>query len=346
MNRKIGIEDNSILVTKEKDLRISVSDKGDLRKIHIEGSHIIPGKDNSALFSEMETTLSVETLSKIALVKGRYFRDEIERSENPEYMYKSIKDTCQLFEIDLRHKKILDFGCGSGAFSLTLLRLGATDIHGVDLDECYLDVAESRINDFYKKGFICEKIERIDKEYNLPFPKESFDIIWLHAVLEHVLPRSRKYVLHNLWQVVKKNGLLVLDATPNRLWVKEWHTTGLYFLNYLPLRLSCSLARKFSERVPKDQSVEVLLSRGIRGCTYWGVSKILKGALCLNNLYRRKDLEVFVRNWLHKNDSAVTANIKKGYGKFMKLIDPILGIAGIPQTAFLPSHIMVFKKIS
>ena len=40
------------------------------------------------------------TLKKIGLAKGRHFRDEIERSENSDYMYEDIKYLIDGFDID------------------------------------------------------------------------------------------------------------------------------------------------------------------------------------------------------------------------------------------------------
>ncbi|MFQ5715274.1 MAG: class I SAM-dependent methyltransferase [Candidatus Scalinduaceae bacterium] len=328
----------------EKDLNILVKDTGIIRNVRIEGKHVIPGGLYDAKFSELKTELSVATLKIIALAKGRHFRDEIERSENPDYVYKNIKNLIDGFDIDLSEKKILDFGCGAGAFGLNLRRLGGNEIIGVDVDERLLEIAQSRISDFYDNGSIFKKIEFVNEKHGLPFSSESFDIVWPHAVIEHVLPGDRQHVLRELWRVLKKNGLLIIDATPNRLWPKEHHTTGLFFLNYLPLNVSCYLARKFSIRVPESQSVQNLLSRGIRGCTYWEISKRLQGSVCLNYISRKKDLDVFMQGWVNKTDSATKKYIKKLYKLIMSSIDPILRIMKVPQTAFLPSHIMVFEK--
>lgn len=328
----------------EKDLNILVKDTGDSRGVRIEGKHVIPGGLYNATFSELNTKLSLSTLEKIASAKGRHFRDEIERSENPEYIYNSIKYLIDGFNIDLSGKKILDFGSGAGAFGLNLCRLGATEIIGVDVDERLLEIAQSRFNDFYNNDSVFNKIEFINKKQGLPFLTESFDIVWAHAVMEHVLPQERQYVLSELWRVLKKDGLLIIDSTPNRLWPKEHHTTGLYFLNYLPLNLACYLARKLSNRVPSKQSVQTLLKRGIRGCTYWEISRELQGATCLNNTYREKDLEIFMKGWIKKNDSAAKRNIKNVYRSIMLSIEPILRLLNIPQTAFFPFHIIVFRK--
>ena len=308
------------------------------------GTHVKPGGNYKCLQSELETGLSIKTLTKIAQRKGRHFRDEIERSENPDYMLRGIKTLIDDFEIDLEQKNILDFGCGAGAFAMNLLRLGATKITCVDVDEDLLSIAESRLSDYFAENYTVKQIKYIDGEYHLPFQDSEFDIVWPHAVMEHVFPHQRKYVLEELWRVLKCGGLLIIDATPNRLWIKEDHTSNLFAVNYLPLGIAASFARRFSERVPSDQSIEKLLSRGFRGCTYWEIKKVLHGAVWLNNIFRAKDLSVWMKSWRQADDSVVKRSVKDFYGFLMRVIDPLLSVLRLPQTAFLPCHIMIVRK--
>lgn len=328
-----------------EDLEIYVKDNGSSRDVCIKGKHVMPMGAYSCQYSELETQLSVQTLRKIILKKGRYFRDEVERSENPQYMQRGLQILLREFQIVLAQKRILDFGCGAGAFTLNLLRCGATDVTGVEVDQTLLEIAVSRLNDFFQNGYKLTKIEYIDDEYSMPFPDEEFDIVWPHAVMEHILPNQRRFVLEELWRVLKSGGLLVIDATPNRLWIKEDHTSNLFFVNYLPFNIASFIARHYSERVPVDQSKGTLLSRGFRGCTYWEIAKALSNSVCVNNVFRRKDLSVWMQLWRRKTDSKLKGTIKDIYGFLMKLADPVFAIFGLPQTTFLPWHIIVFQKL-
>ncbi len=51
-----------------------------------------------------------------------------------------------------------------------------------------------------------------------------------------------------------------------------------------------------------------------------------------------------MQGWVNKTDPVKKKYIKKLYRLIMSSIDPILRIIKVPQTAFLPSHIMVFEK--
>lgn len=332
------------LSTSYQDLEIYVKDIGVSREVFIKGNHVMPGGSYNCAYSELETQLSLHTLIKIALRKGRYFRDEIERSENPDYLQRKIEILLREFGIAFPNKKMLDFGCGAGASTLIFLRCGATDITGVDVDETLLDIAKSRIKDFFSDSYRLVKIKYIDGQYSMPFSDGEFDIVWAQAIMEHVLPDQRRFVLRELWRVLKKDGLLVIMGTPNRLWVKEFHTSNLFFMNYLPLDVAVWVARHCSRRVPLDQSKETLLSDGFRGCTYWEIERGLQNALCLSKVFRKKDLKVGIQSWSGDSNSILRKRLIKLYGFLMGLLDPVLVLFNLPQTAFLPSLILVFRK--
>jgi len=328
-----------------KDLKIDVEDRGATRKVCIKGEHVAPGRLYHCRYSEFETKLSVRTLAKIGAGKGRYFRDEIERSENPSYMKRKLQILLEEFEISLSQKKMLDFGCGAGASTLNFLRCGATDITGVEVDENLLDIASSRLHDFFQEGYQLTRIGYLDGESFLPFRDREFDIVWAHAVMEHIHPRQRRFVLTELWRVLKRLGLLIIDGTPNRLWIQEYHSSNLFFVNYLPLNMASFVARHCSSRIPFDESNKALLSNGFRGCTYWEILRPLPSALCLSNVFRKRDLSAGIRSWCGDTDSTLRKRMINLYGFLMKLADPVFALFHLPQTAFLPSHIIVLRKL-
>jgi SAM-dependent methyltransferase len=344
MGNKDEFKEYVRLPTAFQDLQIYTKDFGFSRKIWIKGNHVMPGGPYNCLYSELETKLSQDTLVKIASRKGRHFRDEIERSENPNYLQRKIEILLREFGIVLSHKRMLDFGCGAGASTLIFLRCGATNVTGVEVDDALLDIARLRLNDFFQNSYQFAKIQYIDGKYSMSFSNGEFDIVWAQAIMEHVLPNQRKLVLRELWRVLRKGGLLVIFGTPNRLWFKEYHTSDLFFVNYLPLDIAFYLARHCSRRVPVNQSKQELLSNGFRGCTYWEIARALPNAVCLNNVFRRKDLSVGIQSWCGDTDSRLRKWMIGIYGFLMGVSDPVFALFNLPQTAFLPSHILVFQK--
>jgi hypothetical protein len=73
---------------------------------------------------------------------------------------------------------------------------------------------------------------------SLPPEIGTFDFVMLSAVYEHLLPEERRRVMPWIWSKLKPGGTLFINQTPYRYFPYEHHTTGLWFINYLPDKLS------------------------------------------------------------------------------------------------------------
>ena len=71
-------------------------------------------------------------------------------------------------------RRILDVGCGLGAY-LTKFRQFSEDVYGVDVDE----------EKIHKAAKSLPKVLPAEAEA-LPFQDDTFDVILLHEVIEHV----------------------------------------------------------------------------------------------------------------------------------------------------------------
>jgi 2-polyprenyl-3-methyl-5-hydroxy-6-metoxy-1,4-benzoquinol methylase len=169
---------------------------------------------------------------------------------------------------DLKGKRLLDFGCGSGASTLALARmLPQTQIVGVELDADRIYTA-NRIKSFRSVGnvdFLCSPSG--DK---LPPQVGEFDFVMLSAVYEHLLPQERKIVLPLIWSVMKPGAAILINQTPYRYSPYEAHSTGLWLINYLPDKLTHFVVRHFAGRNPrinKSPDWKVHLRGGLRGGT-------------------------------------------------------------------------------
>jgi 2-polyprenyl-3-methyl-5-hydroxy-6-metoxy-1,4-benzoquinol methylase len=169
---------------------------------------------------------------------------------------------------DFVGKRVLDFGCGDGASTMALARmLPDTEIVGVELDPQRVEVA-NRIKDCratQNVRFLCSP-----SGSQLPFGIGSFDFIMLSAVYEHLLPRERCLVMPLLWSVMKPGARLFINQTPYRYSPLEAHSTGLWFVNYMPDRLAHSFVRHFAGRnqqINKHKDWNVHLRGGLRGGT-------------------------------------------------------------------------------
>lgn len=223
-----------------------------------------------------ETSYSIDLIKHIADVKGiAWLCDEISRDENPKYVRRSLEnDLFAYFDRgDFTNKRILDFGCGSGASTAILARMfPKAEIVGIELLEDLLSIARQRVEHY---GFTNVDLRHSPDGSRLPDNLGQFDFVILSAVFEHLLPEERRTVPPQIWSVLRGGGHLFINQTPNRLFPFELHTTMLPFINYLPRRLAYAAARKFSRQIDKNDSWESLLRQGIRGATVREILRVL-----------------------------------------------------------------------
>src|SRR3954470_18608074 len=108
----------------------------------------------------------------------------------------------------LRGKRVLDCGCGAGNYALEYARLGARTV-GIEYQRDKLRSAP--------RGTPGVLLMAADASA-LPLASESFDVVVLNEVLEHV--PDQRLVLAELRRVLTPGGRLVL-MSPNRLYPFE-----------------------------------------------------------------------------------------------------------------------------
>jgi len=109
-------------------------------------------------------------------------------------------------------------------------------VHGVDIDA----------DKVRRAGLTLPNIEQASAEC-LPYRDESFDVVLLHEVLEHV--RDDRAAVTEAYRVLRPGGHIVIFA-PNRLypfethgayWRDEYHFGNIPLINYLPNKLRARL---------------------------------------------------------------------------------------------------------
>lgn len=114
-------------------------------------------------------------------------------------------------DIDLKHKKILDVGCGLGAF-MAKFQDYSKEVYGVEPDKKKVDIAKSKGLNVFESG-----------AENMPFEDNYFDVVLLHEVIEHVDDDTK--TIAECLRVLNNNGYIVIFC-PNRLYPFETH--GVY----------------------------------------------------------------------------------------------------------------------
>lgn len=102
---------------------------------------------------------------------------------------------------DFRGKTVLEAGCGKGRHSRLVASWQPAAIYSVDLSEAIF-LAEANTRQY--SNVTCVRANLLE----LPFPEDSFDIVFCVGVLHHLAdPRAG---LHELWRVLKPGGTLCL----------------------------------------------------------------------------------------------------------------------------------------
>ena len=109
---------------------------------------------------------------------------------------------------NVRGKKVLDIGCGTGRYSIELTKKGAT-VTGVDISEKMLEIARKKS----KKLKI--NFKRANAT-NLPFKDNEFDLVISALAIEHV--KDYKKAISEMIRVCKPNGHIIFSMLhPNTL---------------------------------------------------------------------------------------------------------------------------------
>ncbi len=125
--------------------------------------------------------------------------------------------------VSLEDRRILDIGCGVGAF-VRRLREFSPRVYGVDVDAEWVAEGGKEVPNL-----------ALAVGENLPFADGSFDVVLLHEVLEHVTDDRR--TLREAGRVLAPGGRVVVFC-PNRLYPFETHGVFLgkrYVFGNVPL---------------------------------------------------------------------------------------------------------------
>lgn len=177
------------------------------------------------------------------------------------------------------HKKILDIGSHRGGYSIFFAKAG---FHVTGLEPSADRVATStaagslhKVNIHFMQG----------DARSMPFPDESFDIILLSNVIEHI-PHTEK-LLREIHRVMRKKALLYIQFPPFK-GIFGGHIYGKFLplpLHYLPEPLAKSLVRLLHLDSELDEIERITIERLMK----------LTSALGLQLKY----LQSLPENWIH-----------------------------------------------
>lgn len=117
-----------------------------------------------------------------------------------------ISRRARLFHREVSGKSILEVGCGSGAFLISVLRRDATN-----KELCGLDVTipgPKVASEFKEINFIKADITEFEV-------KNKFDVVYSNHVFEHIAPADTHTHILSIKNALNKSGTLIINA-PNK----------------------------------------------------------------------------------------------------------------------------------
>lgn len=160
--------------------------------------------------------------------------------------------------VDLRGHRLLDVGCGNGAYTAILAR-NFDETVGVDVAPVHVEAFRRAIAGSELEARI--RIERMSAE-NLDLPADHFDLVSAIEVLEHV--RDVDLAISEMARVLTPSGRLLVSC-PNRWFpvethrfrfpwsLREYRGPLMPFLPYFPaLHRRLATARNFTATELRD----------------------------------------------------------------------------------------------
>ncbi|HWY57439.1 MAG TPA: pseudaminic acid biosynthesis-associated methylase [Terriglobales bacterium] len=108
--------------------------------------------------------------------------------------------------------RILEVGCNTGNQLLLLQRLGYCNLYGIEVQDCALEIARSRMNHV--------KLT-VASAFALPFEDKYFDLVFTSGVLIHVSPNDLPLALDEIHRCAK-----------NYVWGCEYYASNVTEINY------------------------------------------------------------------------------------------------------------------
>lgn len=275
-----------------------------------------------------ETTFPPDVIEAFLNSSFNWLCDSLARHDDPECLKDVLRKQLSAYvgESDFRGKRLLDFGCGSGASTFCMGEmLPDTEVVGVELDALNIELARRVLA---VRGLSNVRFLVSPDANSLPPAIGTFDFVMLSAVYEHLLPKERARVMPLIWLSMNYGGVLFINQTPYRYFPLEHHSTGLWFINYLPDSISFFLARNISRinpEVNRSSDWTDHLRGGIRG----GTEGEILGNLRLSGSGRATVIQPRFHNramyWLSCTNPERRRLLKKSVAVLFRLTDKFFG---------------------
>lgn len=185
-----------------------------------------------------------------------------------------------LGKINFENKAVLDIGCGRGEAVIYASNAGAAKVTGIDYSKASIEISNKFLTDNKKNnGSRVEFIQMDAKE--LKFPNDSFDIVLMLDVVEHLHAWELKQSLQEVKRVLKPEGLLYIHTSPNKIVMTIVRTIAKFFgVTLKSDEFHVNEQSYFTlKKYTKNFTGQIILEKD---CQYWYNQMESRGALLKN----------------------------------------------------------------
>ena len=152
-----------------------------------------------------------------------------------------------------KHSVLLDIGCHTGSLIHNLKQQGYCHVQGIDIDRRSVRRGQS----------LYPELENRIKTYEgvtLPYQDESFDVVTMFDVIEHI-PELERFISLQVKRILKQDGILILQ-TPNKFTNIPWEILiHRSFTRYKSYHVSLQSYRSLKHLLTSGGFVDVTIEK-------------------------------------------------------------------------------------
>ena len=195
-------------------------------------------------------------------------------------------------------QKVLEIGCGSGAFTRFLVDLGF-EVVGVDISEGLINIGKEILKHKNVRLICCDFLE-----FNF---KEKFDIIFCADILHHLIKDLQK-VIDKIDSLLKPNGKVYIFEPP-----QGFRHKVLVFLHE-------NLGKRKFECTDEEDAIDVglldkmFLSKGYKRVRYGTIMRIKEKKSTFKNFFEKMyyNFKKIFSYWILPHPHVIFVYIKHG----------------------------------
>lgn len=167
---------------------------------------------------------------------------------------------------------ILDIGCGRGDAALYAARK-AKSVTGIDYSTQGIRIA-NKIKRSYPKKIQAKTKFFIMKATNLDFQANSFDLILLIDVLDHLNSNEQERMLKDISRILKNDGIVYVHTCANKVLLSHTYKYHIYPMNKILTGLDKIIKNTNYESLPRNPRTKEQAHQHINETDYFTLKEI------------------------------------------------------------------------